>query len=462
MAADTATNCTLGTGYDNTIMYNNHMNGSLKTRLTTAKKYASIDTTLTLFGKGGGRAMWPAGCNIKQEWCFGDIGGMRDGLRDGRLCRSMDTTQGWTTFNLMDGEEGNWNNNWVVTQSVEKQGLKMRREEAVQQLTANNLLHQKGAIPAPPPKPPWPPPWHDEEPISEQICMEDAALVRHKYNWRCTQQSRPFVALSHNNNTSGYSPFRVVNWMTSTVEVVLQNHNNSDNILENCFGDIGGMRDGLRDGRLCRSMDTTQGWTTFNLMDGEEGNWNNNWVVTQSVEKQGLKMRREEAVQQLTANNLLHQKGAIPAPPPKPPWPPPWHDEEPISEQICMEDAALVRHKYNWRCTQQSRPFVALSHNNNTSGYSPFRVVNWMTSTVEVVLQNHNNSDNILENGNTYCGEDSDVCSIYTKFILHNRGSESFLVRLVSNDCVDVSVSQAEAALSQAPPSDIGVVGPMV
>ena len=297
MAADTATNCTLGTGYDNTIMYNNHMNGSLKTRLTTAKKYASIDTTLTLFGKGGGRAMWPAGCNIKQEWCFGDIGGMRDGLRDGRLCRSMDTTQGWTTFNLMDGEERNWNNNWVVTQSVEKQGLKMRREEAVQQLTANNLLHQKGAIPAPPPKPPWPPPWHDEEPISEQICMEDAALVRHKYNWRCTQQSRPFVALSHNNNTSGYSPFRVVNWMTSTVEVV---------------------------------------------------------------------------------------------------------------------------------------------------------------------LQNHNNSDNILENGNTYCGEDSDVCSIYTKFILHNRGSESFLVRLVSNDCVDVSVSQAEAALSQAPPSDIGVVGPMV
>ncbi len=58
------------------------------------------------------------------------------------------------------------------------------------------------------------------------------------------------------------------------------------------------------------------------------------------------------------------------------------------------------------------------------------------------------------------------VCSIYTQYILHKRGVESVLDRLVTIaiDYVTVPVSQAEAVLSQAPPppSDIGVVGPMV
>ena len=97
--------------------------------------------------------------------------------------------------------------------------------------------------------------------------------------------------------------------------------------------------------------------------------------------------------------------------------------------------------------------------------------MNWISSTVEVVLQYQLNryntwehgSNNYLEIGRTYCGEDSDVCIICTHYYsVHKRGGEPFYDRLVAIDCVAASVSQAKAALSQAPPSDIGVVGPMV
>ncbi len=142
---------------------------------------------------------------------------------------------------------------------------------------------------------------------------------------------------------------------------------------------------------------------------------------------------------------------------------------------MITEGSALVRHKYNnLRDIQQSRSLVALLeplHNTYISDYG-FSSVNWISSTVEALLQYQlnrynileNGSNNILEIGSTYCSEDSDVCSICSHdYSVHKCGSEPFYdTRLVVIDCVSASASQAKAALSQAPPSDIGVVGPMV
>ena len=369
MAADIATNCTLETGYDNTLMYINHRDDYLKMSLTTEKKYATIDNLSFEFEKGGGRAILPADSNIKYRWCFGDNGGKKDGLMDKQLWSFNDNMQGWNGFNqpgnvdIEDYCNTVWELTTIQTMRILDLGWQERKETTYQQGPEIYDPVEVGTLPDPQPKPPWPPPW---------------------FHVARKNSSREKFKSTKSNIKHGW-----------------------------CFGDIEGMMNGLRDRRLCRSNATTQGWTTFNFMDGEEDKWNNNRVVTQSVGKQGMKMRREEAVQHITANNLLHQTGAIPALPPT------------------MADYSL--------CSD----------------------VNWMMSTVEFVLQN-NNSDNTLENGSTYRGEDLDVCSIYTQYILHKRGVESVLDRLVTNDYVAVPVSQAETVLSQAPPSDIGVVGPMV
>mmetsp|Transcript_21969 Transcript_21969/g.34459 ORF Transcript_21969/g.34459 Transcript_21969/m.34459 type:complete len:274 (+) Transcript_21969:1315-2136(+) len=250
MAADIATNCTLETGYDNTLMYINHRDDYLKMRLTTEKKYASIDNASFEFEKGGGRAILPADSNIKYRWCFGDNGGKKDGLMDKQLWSFNDNMQGWNGFNqpgnvdIEDYCNTVWELTTIQTMRILDLGWQERKETTYQQGPEIYDPVEVGTLPDPQPKPPWPPPW---------------------FHVARKNSSREKFKSTKSNIKHGW-----------------------------CFGDIEGMMNGLRDRRLCRSNATTQGWTTFNFMDGEEEKWNNNRVVTQSVGKQGMKMRREE------------------------------------------------------------------------------------------------------------------------------------------------------------------------
>ncbi len=218
MAADIATNCTLETGYDNTLMYINHRDDYLKMSLTTEKKYATIDNASFEFEKGGGRAILPADSNIKHRWCFGNNGRKKEELMDKQLWMSMFNMQGWNGFkqpsngDIEDYCSSVWALTTTQTMRILDLGWQERKETTYQQGPELYDPVEVGTLPDPLPKPPWPPPWFHVAGINSS--REKFKSTKSSDRARERQQSLHFPCNysiwgedyppSHNKYNSGY------------------------------------------------------------------------------------------------------------------------------------------------------------------------------------------------------------------------------------------------------------------
>lgn len=162
MAANTATNTTLGLGYDNTSSCIDHSYGSLTTRLTTEKKHTIIDNNPVTFETSGDRFMWLDGCISEPSGCCGQNGKDRRGLMVMPPRLAICSKQEWRFRTRLDEAAIIWNTFGFSTPLTALrtvgETVRVRTEETNSNETDKQGTLKIWEIPAPPPKPPWPPP----------------------------------------------------------------------------------------------------------------------------------------------------------------------------------------------------------------------------------------------------------------------------------------------------------------